>query len=69
MKYMATLVLLMCLSGCITEQTPYQKLVAYGCWWDCKNEAGETGFCCEKEVPVADHYIFDCKYAGDRVVK
>jgi len=59
------LLLLVFLSGCETIQ---QKLERYNCYWDCPNEAGENGWCCEFEVPAEDHYIFDCKNANERKV-
>ena len=67
MKQVVILILLVCLSGCITP-SPQSKLKSYGCWWDCVDAEGNTGFCCEKEVPEEDHYIFDCKYAEDVVI-
>jgi len=67
MKYLP-LILLVFIVGCFTP-TPQAKLKAYGCWWNCVNEEGKTGFCCEKEVPEKDHYIFDCNNAEDIVVQ
>jgi hypothetical protein len=49
---------LILLAGCAT---PQEKLAMYGCTYYPK----ESGFCCKHEVPEFDHYIFNCKYAGD----
>jgi hypothetical protein len=57
------------LFGCATiqankDEIAKQKLVEYGCWWPCYNEAGETGWCCEHEVPEGYRWILkDCQYA------
>lgn len=61
---------MLCLVGCITPQveTPYQKLSRYGCYWGCVNEEGDTGWCCEKPVPLLDRDILNCENAGDRTI-
>ena len=56
------------LAGCITTETVQEKLIRYNCYWDCPNESGENGWCCEHEVPAEDHYIFDCKNANERKI-
>jgi len=63
-------VLIIFLSGCaaIEHQDVQQKLVKYNCYWDCPNEAGELGWCCEHLVPDEDQYIFDCKNAKERKI-
>jgi hypothetical protein len=64
------LFLALALAGCasIAELDKRQKLEYYECWWPCVNEVGKTGFCCEKEVPEEDHYIFNCEDAPNRII-
>ena len=50
------------ISGCI-PLTNQQKIEKYNCYWGCPNELGETGWCCDKEVPVYDQTFFDCHNA------
>ena len=48
--------------GCETVQpamTAKEKIVYYGCYY-CKSQ---SGFCCNKEVPFVDLYIFNCENA------
>lgn len=61
------LALLVALVGC-TNDVIQQKLEQYNCYWDCPNESGENGWCCEHEVPPEDQYIFDCENAKERKI-
>jgi len=67
---LALLLLSLGFTGCtaVGELDIQQKLERYNCYWDCPNESGENGWCCEFEVPAEDHYIFDCKNANERKV-
>jgi len=58
------------LVGCtaVTDLDVQQKLDKYDCWWGCM-DGDKTGWCCEREVPQSDHYIFDCENAGERIIK
>jgi len=62
--------LLVFLYSCAAVQSldVQQKLEKYNCYWDCPNESGENGWCCEHAVPEEDHYIFDCKNAKERKI-
>ena len=65
------LLLTLLLSGCVTvtsDLNTQEKLEYYNCYWDCPNEEGEIGWCCEKEVPWHDKHIFHCDNAGNRKV-
>ena len=59
------LLALLLVVGCVT---PQEKLEHYNCYWGCM-DGDKTGWCCEREVPQSDHYIFDCENAGERIIK
>ena len=66
-KGLGFLALILLICGC--KLTAKQKIELYGCYWNCPNELGENGWCCEKEVPKEDWYIFNCENAGNRIVQ
>jgi len=66
------LLLTLLLSGCCSltsGMTPQEKIEYYNCYWGCKNDAGDNGWCCDLPVPSCDHSIFNCENAGERIVQ